>query len=332
VFAIYYLWWDHQHWVSRLGNAYPYESVPSPLPATVAADGCGAAGKYAGNVETDISQGLTYDQNDPQTIARDVNLAADAGVKGFLVNWIGTGQPIQGRGSSSYNTRLAAVFDAVHKLKDSGRNFTVMFNYQSSAKKLSVSQFTNDFAYLLNTYGTDPALDHTYSAKPEIVMAGTWKYSDDEIASISRQYRPRFYLLGDEKPDSWDQAREEYLDGTSYYWSSQNPIKNPSSFSRLAAFAAKVRATPNPDGRRKTWLAPFTPGYNASLLYKTPTCVPRNNGQTMRALYAGNAASKPAGWTLISWNEISEGSYVVPLTRYGMTYVNVLKSLIENGN
>jgi hypothetical protein len=332
VFAIYYLWWDHQHWVSRLGNAYPYDTEPSPLPATLSADGCGTVAKYRGDAVTDVSQGLTYDQSNPQTISRDVALAADAGVRGFVVNWIGTGQPTQGRTSNNFNIRLAAMFDAVHKLNAAGRPFSLIFNYQSSAKKLSMSQFSNDFKYLLDTYGTDPALDHTYSAKPEIVMAGTWKYSDDELASISKQFRSRFYLIGDEKPDSWDHARAEYLDGTSYYWSSQNPIKNPVSFSRLAAFAATVRATANPDGKRKTWLAPFTPGYNATLLYHTPTCVPRNNGQTMRSLYAGNAASKPDGWTLISWNEISEGSYVVPLTRYGMTYVDVLKSIIQRGN
>ena len=95
----------------------------------------------------------------------------------------------------------------------------------------------------------------------------------------------------------------------------------------MAKFADAVRQSPNPDGRQKTWLAPFTPGYNASLLYDSPTCVPRDNGETMRTLFAGNASSKPDGWTLISWNEISEGSYVVPLTRYGTGYTDILKVL-----
>jgi hypothetical protein len=48
----------------------------------------------------------------------------------------------------------------------------------------------------------------------------------------------------------------------------------------------------------------------------------------MRSLFAGNSASHPDGWTLISWNEITEGTYVVPLLRYGKTYLNVLKSII----
>jgi hypothetical protein len=56
--------------------------------------------------------------------------------------------------------------------------------------------------------------------------------------------------------------------------------------------------------------------------------VPRNAGATMRALYDGNRASNPDGWTLISWNEISEGSYIVPLTRYGPLFTNTLKAII----
>ena len=63
------------------------------------------------------------------------------------------------------------------------------------------------------------------------------------------------------------------------------------------------------------WLAPVAPGYNNG------TCVPRLNGETLRRLYEGNRASRPNGWTLISWNEITENTHVVPLRRYGGAYV-----------
>jgi hypothetical protein len=48
----------------------------------------------------------------------------------------------------------------------------------------------------------------------------------------------------------------------------------------------------------------------------------------MRRLFQGNLASQPDGWLLISWNEIAEGSYIVPLTRYGDAYLNVVRSII----
>ena len=129
----------------------------------------------------------------------------------------------------------------------------------------------------------------------------------------------------------WGAGRAAALDGVSYYWSSQDPYRNPASFATLTRFAKDVRATRNPDGTAKTWLSPFTPGYNAALLYKTPTCVPRDDGKTMQVLFAGNRASGPDGWTFISWNEISEGSYVVPLQRYGTKYVDDLATLLRQG-
>jgi hypothetical protein len=326
IFAIYYLWWDRQHWLSRLGS-YPTARSDGPLPATLNSAGCATVNHYPGNKETDISQGLRYDQADPRTIQRDVSLAAKAGFAGFIVNWIGTGDPRQGVASSDYDKRLDYVFQAVHQLNRRGTHFSLILNYQSSAKKLPLSHFSGDFSYFLSTYGTDPALDHTYSTRPEVLMAGTWKYSDTDLKTIASQFRSRLYLIGDEKPASWDQARIDNLDGTSYYWSSQDPVKNRSSFKILTSFANTVRRSLNPDGSPKTWLAPFTPGYNAMLLYGTSTCVPRNHGQTMHQLFGGNAKSKPDGWAFISWNEISEGTYIVPLARYGTEYLDAASAI-----
>jgi hypothetical protein len=48
----------------------------------------------------------------------------------------------------------------------------------------------------------------------------------------------------------------------------------------------------------------------------------------MRKLYDGNQASNPDGWTFISWNEISEGTYIVPLTRFGDYYLKQIASII----
>ena len=91
--------------------------------------------------------------------------------------------------------------------------------------------------------------------------------------------------------------------------------------------ADRVRSTRNPDGSKKVWLAPLAPGYNPVLLHGGDTCVPRNNGDTMRRLFLGNLASQPDGWLLISWNEIAEGSHIVPLTRWGNAYLDVVRSI-----
>lgn len=328
VFVIYYLWWSANHWRDRLGGNYPAGSAS--LPATLDASGCNAHSNYAGNTLTDVAGPGGYDQTSAAVIERDVRLAAATGVKGFAVNWNGSGSSGQSVGSSSYNRELQSVFDAVHKVNAEGIPFKLMLDYKASASKLSTAAITGDMAYFTAHYGADPAMDHSYSQRAEMIWAGSWKYSGTELAAVSHAFRGKLFLIGDEKPSTWNAARGAALDGASYYWSSQDPWGNPGSFAQLRRLADAVHAGTNPDGQRKTWLAPFTPGYNAQLLYGTSTCVPRRQGQTMHALFRGNSASNPDGWTFISWNEIAEGSYIVPLTRYGQTYTNALKTVIAN--
>jgi hypothetical protein len=330
VFVTYYLWWTANHWQQRLGGQRALVHQTSTLPATLDASGCGARSNLPGNQLTDIPTGAGYDQAAPGTIERDVRLAASLGVTGFAVNWNGTGTSRQTPSSTAYNQRLQSVVDAVHKVNAEGIPFRLMLSYKASATKLSTSAISGDMAYFTKSYGNDPAFDRTYARRPEMIWAGSWKYSSAELATVSGQFRRTLFLIGDEKPSTWNSTRAAQLDGASYYWSSQDPWKNPGSFAQVRQLADAVHAGTNPDGHAKTWLAPFTPGYNAQLLYGTSTCVPRRGGQTMQALFRGNQASRPDGWTFISWNEIAEGSYIVPLSRYGQTYTNLLKTLIAH--
>jgi len=353
VFIIYYLWWDNSHWTSHLGTSYPYTTTPNPLPSTYTEDTttnkCSSTTNYTGNVLNDISQNLAYDQTNYQTVLNDVTLAAKTGATGFSVNWIGTGLSTQTNTSSNYNKRLAFVFQAVHAINAQGIPFKIMLNYQSSASfntttqtGIPLAQFTNDFNYLLTNYGSDPALDHTYSPKLENYLAGTWKYQDADLKAVSDLFRPTMYLIGDEKGGntgnaSWNSTLNnkyhyKFFDAASYYWSSQDPYLNAASFTQLKSFQAEVKSTKNPDGSDKMWLAPFSPGYNGLLYYTaSTTCIPRYAGATMKALYDGNLASTPDGWTFISWNEITEGTYIVPLTRYNTDYTNYITNIINNG-
>jgi hypothetical protein len=327
VFVIYYLWWTAHHWQDRLGAS---ASTSGTLPATLDASGCGAHSAYAGNKLTDVPGPGGYDQSSAATIERDVRLAASTGITGFAVNWNGAGTAGQSVGSTAGNRELQYVFDAVHKINAEGIPFRLMLNYKASARKLSTATINGDMSYFTSRYGADPALDHTYANRAEMIWAGSWKYTSGELSTVSASFRGKLFLIGDEKPSTWNAARAAQLDGASYYWSSQDPWGNPASFGQLRTLADAVHAGTNPDGRAKTWLAPFTPGYNAQLLYGTSTCVPRRDGQTMHQLFGGNKASNPDGWTFISWNEIAEGSYIVPLTRYGQKYTNELKSVIAN--
>jgi hypothetical protein len=77
-------------------------------------------------------------------------------------------------------------------------------------------------------------------------------------------------------------------------------------------------------------VAPFAPGYDKQLAGGS-SCVPRRGGGTLKTLFTGNAATKPDAFGLISWNEITEGSYIDPMTRYGTQDLDVLRTLIAGG-
>lgn len=326
VFAYYYLWWSADHWHSSLGSHYPYTAKPLPLPATLAANGCNPTSRYAGNSLTDVPAHI-YSQDDPGFIEADVRQAASFGLTGFIVNWIGTGSASQTVTSNPYSRRLQAMVDAVHKVNAQGIPFKLWLSYKSSASTVSQAAMDNDLKYFVAHYGSDPAFDRVQSSKPTVIWQGSRKYPLSRLQHESATFRSKLRLLGDES--SWSSSRAPYLDGDAYYWSSQDPWANPQSFSQLASLANTVRASvKNLDGSRKVWVAPFAPGFDKQLAGGS-ACVPRHGGWTIRALFSGNAKTNPDDFGLISWNEITEGSYVDPMTRYGSQDLTMLKSLIS---
>jgi len=318
-FAFYYLWWSIQHWHDKLGPDYPYGAHPLPLPASLPAAGCPPTSLYRGNQLTDVPAQL-WSQDDPGQIEADEREAASAGLTGFAVNWAGGG---------TYDERLAATFRGADTLREEGVPFSLVLSYKASAKVLPLSTILADLAYYRDHYASDPA-QYLLNGKPVVIFQGSHKYDDATLAAVAAAFGDTFRIIGDETPDTYTQQRGADMYGASYYWSTQDPSTNPESFGQLRDFAKAVRATPpNPDGSPKVWWAPFTPGYDGILLGDT-TCIPRRDGDTMRMLFRGNATSNPDGWTLISWNEYAEGTYVDPMQRYGYRFLHALEGLLSS--
>jgi len=324
--AFYYLWWDTAHWHARLGPHYPYTADPLPLPATLGGAGCQVTNDYVGNQLTDVPPAL-WTQDDPAQIHDDVVRAAGAGLAGFAVGWAGTGQPGQTASSSAFDRRLSSLVDAVHQVNRAGTPFTLWIAYMSSAAIRTRAAMDNDLAYLQAAYGSDPAFTHANGGRMTLVMMGSRKYPQTFLDATSARWRSTYYLVGDENWRTWDKAKAADFDADQYYWSSQDPYRNPASFARVAELARQVRSTTNPDGSAKQFFSPLAPGYD-KVLGGGHSCVPRLDGRTMRALFAGNAAASPDGWMVISWNEIDEGTYLVPMTRYGTQGLETLRALL----
>lgn len=328
VFAYYYLWWSRSHWLDMLGPNYPVTTAPLPLPATLDATGCRPVSRYPGNHLTDVPVRL-YSQDDAGFLEADVRQAASAGLAGFIVNWSGSGSATQKPVDNVYNRRLQAMVNAVHKVNAQGIPFKLWLSYKASAKLLPTASIVGDLSYFVATYGHDAAFDRSASPKPTIIWQGSRKYSIAVLQAVSDRLRSSARILGDER--TWSSSRAGYLDGDAYYWSSQNPWSNPQSFGQLGALATSVKGSgPNPDGSTKIWVAPAAPGYD-SVLAGGNTCVPRRGGQTLRELFRGNGATSPTAWGVISWNEIAEGTYVDPMTRYGARDLAALTAVIKSG-
>jgi hypothetical protein len=182
-----------------------------------------------------------------------------------------------------------------------------------------VTAIVNDAQFIYRTYGSNSAWGRL-AGKPVFVLTGSRKYGTADLSQISAALRPMFFLIGDESSSTATSDRIALFDGLSYYWSSQNPYTNPGSFSQIKSLGDRVHAAGKP------WLAPFAPGYNSELL-RGGSCVPREDGGTLQRLWTGNMPSRPEGWTLISWNEIAENTHVMPLTKWGSRYLDVLASL-----
>jgi hypothetical protein len=324
MFAFYYLWWDIAHWHARLGPSYPYTDSPLPIPASLDSNGCNPVSLYRGNQLTDVSNPF-YDESDPAQILRDVQEAASAGLAGFAVAWAGTGQPGQTAKSNTFNQRLALVVQAVHQVNQQGIPFKLWIAYMSSARIRSISEIDNDLSYLDATYGSDPAFDRINSPRMTLILMGSRKYPQSVLDGVSAVWRPHFYLVGDENWGTWNPAKAADFDADQYYWSSEPPSGH--SYAQLDKLASEVRSSRNPDGSAKRFFSPLAPGYDKQLGGGS-NCVPRSGGLTMRTLYSGNDATHPDGWTVISWNEIDEGTYILPLERYGTQSIDTLRTLI----
>jgi hypothetical protein len=314
VYAYYYLWWSANHWRNKLGPNYPYNASPLPLPATTDADGCTAVSNYPGNQLLDVPPAL-ISQDDPGAIENDIRTARSAGITGFWLNWSGDGTTSQTPTSVTYTRRLAEAFAASSRVG----GFRNWVSYKAASMQ-PASYIINDLNFLYNAFQNEPAWERI-DGKPVVTFTGSRKYSDADVQAISNAVRDRMFLVGDETRTTLTTARIAMFDAITYYWSTQDPYGNPQSFSQIKEMGDKVHAA----GKR--WYAPLNPGYNSSLL-DGGTCIPRRNGETLRTVWNGNLASNPDGWGFISWNEIAENTHILPMQKWGSTYLNVLSSLI----
>ncbi|MFI6360192.1 endo-1,3-alpha-glucanase family glycosylhydrolase [Streptomyces sp. NPDC050743] len=249
-----------------------------------------------------------YSSDDTGVMRAHIAWAKSAGIDGFIVSWKST--PVN-------NRRLRLLMSVA-----ATENFKITVIYQGldfQRRPLPTAEVTADFAAFAKWFADSPVL-FRLDGKPLTVFSGTWAYTHDEVAHITRPVRSKLLVLNTEKNERGYERLADVTDGDAYYWSSVNPDTNPNHAAKLDAMGQAVHT------HRGYWVAPFAPGFDARLVGGTKE-VPRKNGATLRAEYTAAVGSQPDVLGLISWNEFSENSYVEPSVATGRRYLDLLREL-----
>jgi hypothetical protein len=256
----------------------------------------------------DLPQIGGYSSSDPAALQHQIRQAKSAGITGFIVSWKDT--PLN-------DMRLRLMMIAAAE-----QHFKLAMIYQGLdfyRHPLPVSKVAADFVKFRDEFASSSVFFRV-DGKPLTIWGGTWAFSYDQVAQVTRAVRPSMLVLCTEKNVAGFTRLASITDGDAYYWSSVNPGTQTGYQAKLDQMSQAVHH----DG--KYWIAPFAPGFDARMV-GGQHIVPRNNGQTLRAEYAAAAGSSPNMLGLISWNEFSENSYVEPSDHYGYQSLDVLRQL-----
>jgi hypothetical protein len=245
-----------------------------------------------------------YSSDDADVMRQHIQWAKEAGIDGFIVSW---------KGTDKLNRRL----DQLVQIADE-ENFKLAIIYEGldfERNPLPHEQVDADLNYFVENYAGHPAF-HLF-AKPMVVWSGTWKYSQDEIKSVTETKRHDLLILASEKNIEGYERLSEYVDGDAYYWSSVNPDSHSNYLKKLTAMGKVIHQNGG------LWIAPAAPGFDARLVGGS-SVVERKAGDTLKTELNTALQSMPDAIGLISWNEFSENSHIEPSQAHGDLYLKVL--------
>jgi hypothetical protein len=257
--------------------------------------------------KTDFPLLGNYTSDDRSVMRQHILWAKAAGIDGFIVSW---------KSTDVLNRRL----DQLATLAEE-ENFKLVIIYQGldfNRDPLPVATVASDLDYFIQHFANLPAFQ--LFSKPLVIWSGTWKFSADDIASVTQSRRNSLLILSSERNVDGIQRLAGMVDGDAYYWSSVNPDTYPSYQEKLSSMSQAVHQ------QSGLWIAPAAPGFDARLVGGT-SVVERKDGQTFRTEINTAIASSPDALGIISWNEFSENSQIEPSTLYGATYLDILSEI-----
>ncbi len=253
-----------------------------------------------------------YDCSDPELIRYQLDLAEEAGIDVFIIDWFGPPN-----GPVDNYTRV--LIDYVEKHGRSTR-FSILYDGYHYAK-YPLSDSLSELRYLLKTYG----------GRPSFLKVGDY--------SVVFIYASRFYT-----PRQWDYVirtlryegfqaifladvfEEEYakvFDGL-YTYSPLDTILRGGNLTEVYA-NAKIMASKYGGIFAGTAL----PGYDDTKIRKPGIFLDREDGRIYSKTWQA-VIDSGSNWALIcSWNEWHEGTEIEPSVEYGTQYLKLTKHFSE---
>lgn len=254
--------------------------------------------------KTDYPQLGRYSSDDRAVMRQHIQWAKAAGITGFIVSW---------KSTDVLNRRLEQLIDVAEE-----EDFNLAVIYQGldfDRNPLPVERIASDLDFFIDHFAGRKAFN--IFEKPVVIWSGTWKFSPEEIAQVTKDRRDSLLILASERNLEGYQRLAEMVDGNAYYWSSVNPETFPGYLEKLTKMGEAVHQNSS------LWIPSAAPGFDARMVGGT-SIVDRNNGDTFRTEINTAMASSPDALGIISWNEFSENSHIEPSETYGSKYLAIL--------
>lgn len=268
VFAFYYAWFDEQSWSPDHVADIPAE---------------------------------TYVSRDPNTIARQIDQAAGAGIDSFVVSWLGPGNPT--------DERFKMMLDIA-----GGKNFSATIDFEAN-RYSSRESLINALTYVRDQLEPHGAFARV-NGKPILFFWREQVRSVDEWAEIRAQVDPNHDQIW--IAEGVNIAYQRVFDGHHLYSIAWSPDVNYT----LSDWSKRVRRA----GADKLWVATVMPGYDDTRTSRADKFArARDDGNFYRATWNAALASQPDLVVITSFNEWVEGSMIEPSVTYGNLYLDLTR-------
>ena len=187
--------------------------------------------------KTDYSKLGRYSSDEQRIMRQHIRWAKQTGIDGWIVSWKDT--PVL-----TDRLEMLATIAAQERFKLS----VIYQGLDFERRPLQPSRVGRDIDTFLHRFGRNPVF--AFRGRPLIIWSGTWKFTADEIASVTENRRRHVAILATERNAVSYEAKADAVDGDAYYWSSLNPYTYPDAAGKLRSLSTAVDRTEGCGSRR----------------------------------------------------------------------------------